>query len=384
MLTAVTTYGLAWIGFRVIDGVVLRLMGEPIRANLSWPGWDFLLPLIGVGAGGVALLRERALSEMLSGWRRALVVALALVATLALAAFVIPVGLRWQAQQPTAASASFTAAPRTAPSVSPSVAAPPVSPASVAVSTSPRESVPLLAVAASIPSPPEQSTSPISSSQPALLASEDELRAATARGIDGLVPLADHYPTDARVLRALVLAHASRAAELGEAMMVARQLFQVAPEEAKSADLQYLVQRAAETSGATAELAWKLLAEGMGTYGPDVLYGLTLTKPRLAERAEHLLGEASVRPRLSPALAIAHELRTAPSCAARLPLLDRATAMGDERALAVLSGLSTGTVRGCGKNKRKPCRPACPEQADQFRSAIAKLSLRLKGGEKPP
>jgi hypothetical protein len=229
-----------------------------------------------------------------------------------------------------------------------------------------------------------ESASPSSSSLPAQLASEDELRAATARGIDGWLPLADRYPTDARVLRALVLSHASRAAELGDAMMVARRLLEVAPEEAKSTDLQYLVQRAAETRGPTAELAWKLLAENMGTYGPDVLYGLTLTKPKLAERAEHLLGDAAVRQRLSPALAVAHDLRSALSCEARLPLLDRAIATGDERAMAVLAGLSTGTARGCGKNKRKACRPACPEQAEQFRGAISKLSLRLKGEEKQP
>ena len=385
VITAVTTYGLAWIGFRVIDGVVLRLMGEPIRANLSWPGWDFLLPLIGVGAGVVGLLRERALSEMLSRWRRALVVALALVATLALAAFVIPVGLHWQAHQTGAASASVAATPTAAPAVSPKQTAQQEPRSPGATSSSPREAPPppsLETAAASAASAPVQSPGPIASSQPTAQAGEEELRAATARGVDGLSPLAERYPTDARVIRALVLAHASRAAELGDAMIAARRLFQVAPDEAKSVDLQYLVQRAAETPGSTAELAWKLLAEDMGTYGFDVLYGFTLTKPKLAERAERLLDDAAAHQKLSPPLAIAHALKTAPSCAARLPLLDRATATGDERALAVLGALSTGTARGCGKNKRKPCWPACPEQAGQFREAMAKMSRRLKDAEK--
>jgi len=385
VLTAVTIYGLAWIGFRVIDGVVLRLMGEPFRANLSWPGWDFLLPLLGLGAGVVALLRERALSEMLSGWRRALVVALALMATLALAAFAIPVGIRWQAHQPALASASVTSAPRTVHSVSPTIVAQPPSHAPSVTSASVLDSVQLgtrAAVAASVPPAPNESDSPATPAQAAERASEEDLRTATAQGLDGWLRLAERYPTDARVLRALVLAHASRAAELGDAMIVARRLFEVAPEEAKSVDLQYLVQRAAETPGPTAELGWKLLAENMGTYGPDVLYGLTLTKSKLSERAEHLLGDASVRKRVSPALAIAHELRSAPSCASRLPLLSRAIEAGDERSLAVLGGLSTGTTRGCGKNKRKPCWSACPEQADQFRDAMAKISQRLKGAAK--
>jgi len=96
-----------------------------------------------------------------------------------------------------------------------------------------------------------------------------------------------------------------------------------------------------------------------------------------------LLGDAAVRQLTSPALAIALELRSAPSCSARLPLLGRAIEEGDERALTVLAGLSTGTRHGCGKNKRKPCTPACPEQVDQFRQAIAKLSQRLKATSPP-
>jgi hypothetical protein len=365
VLTAVATYGLAWFGFRVFDGVVLRLMGEPIRVNITWPGWDFLLPVIGLGAGIVALLRERALSEMLRGWKRALVIALATVATLALAALIIPFGLRWQARQAGATPAGVIAAPSASQSASPRRTTGPESLASGALSAAP--------VARASPGA-------TSSARPAPLATDEELRLAAARGVDGWLPLADRYPTDARVLKALVLGHASRAAELADAMLVARRLFRVAPEEAKNADLQYLVQRAAETPGPPAEFAWKMLAEEMGTYGPDVLYALTLTKPRLAERAERLLGDPQVRQRTSPALAIARELRTAPSCALRLPLLERAVEMGDERALAVLAGLSTGAKRGCGKNKRKPCPAACPEQVDPFRAAIVKLSQRLKSG----
>jgi hypothetical protein len=366
VLTAVATYGLAWFGFRVFDGVVLRLMGEPIRVNITWPGWDFLLPVVGVGAGIVALLRERALSEMLRGWRRAVVVALASLATLALAALVIPLGLRWQARQAGAAPAKLvTPLPSASQSGSPLGSAP----------------LPSLGVASVSAAPaPRPNPSPSASPRPAPLATDEELRQAAARGVEGWLPLADRYPTDARVLRALVLAHASRAAELADAMLVARRLFQTAPEEAKNPDLQYLVQRAAETPGPPAEFAWKMLTEDMGPYGPDVLYALTLTKPKLADRAERLLGDPVVRQRTSPALAIARELRSAPSCAARLPLLERAVQMGDERALAVLAGLSTGTKRGCGKNKRKPCPAACPEQVDPFRAAIGKLSQRLKGG----
>jgi hypothetical protein len=165
---------------------------------------------------------------------------------------------------------------------------------------------------------------------------------------------------------------------------VARRLFKVAPEEAKAADLQYLLQRAAETPGIPAEIAWKMLAEEMGSTGPDVLYSFVLTKPKLAEYAQNLLSDATVRSRATPALAVACALRWAPSCAARLPLLERAIQTGDERSLAVLGALSTGSARGCGKNKQKSCAPACPDQVEPFRAAMAKLSQRPKGNDRTP
>jgi serine/threonine protein kinase len=265
-----------------------------------------------------------------------------------------------QASVQSGSGASRTNAPPPAATAEPESAAPSTSSASVAPTRGPDSIL------------PSKDT----------LASKAELHAASGRGEAAWAPLAERYPTDARVLRALVLASASRSAGLGDAMIVARRLFQASPEEAKSADMQYLVQRAAETPGRAAELAWTILAEDMGTNGPDVLYRLALTKPRVAERANQLLSDAAVRMRASPALAIAHDLRSASSCAARLPLLDRAIEVGDARALGVLVGLSTGTTHGCGKNKRKPCWPACPEQAERFRGAIKRLSLRLKNADK--
>ncbi len=381
VIAAVATYGLAWLGSRVFDGVVLKSMGRPSRVNLSWTGWDFLLPLIAVGVGIVALLREWALSRRVSGTRRAQVVALASLMTLALAAIAFPVGLHRQAQQAGAARAKAKQTPSANPSVSPKETAQPMSSASGAVSTSAQQAVQPEAMASSTPSAtaaPIESASPVSSSEPAPLASKEELRSASGRGEEGWLPLADRYPNDPRVLRRLALAHASHTGGLADGMIVVRRLFQVAPEEAKSMDMQYLVQRAAEIPGPPADLAWTMLAEEMGSHGPDVLYRISLTKPKLAEHAKQLLGDAAVRQLTSPALAIALELRSAPSCSARLPLLDRAIQEGDERALTVLAGLSAGTRHGCGKYKRKPCMPACPEQVDEFRQAIAKLSQRLR------
>ena len=381
MVAAVATYGMIWLGSQVIDGVVLRLMGRSARLNLSWTGWDLLLPLIAVGAGALAVLREWALSRRFIGRRRALVVPLAAVVSLALAAVAIAVGLHRQAQQARPPRTKAAIATSAAPSVSPRETAQPATPASVEVSAMPQQAAQpeaLAAGAGSVTAAPKESASPVYSAKPVKLATREELREAAGQGENGWLLLADRYPSDAHVLRPLILAHASHAGGLEDGMLVARRLFQVAPEEVKSMDMQYLIQRAAETSGPAADLAWKMMAEEMGTHGPDMLYRLTLAKPRLADRAKQLLGDLSVRPRISPALAIAYELRSAPSCSARLPMLDRAIEAGDGRTIAVLAGLSTGSPHGCGKNKRKSCMPACPEQVEQFQETIAKLMQRMK------
>jgi hypothetical protein len=196
--------------------------------------------------------------------------------------------------------------------------------------------------------------------------------------VEGLAPLADRYPDDPLVLKPLMLAYAARAATLGEAIATARRLLGASPEAARDADLQFLVAKATERPGEPERLAWLILTEDMGSAGPDVLYNLMLTNPKVADRAEALLGDPAVQRRFSPALAVAYELRSAPSCAARLPLLERAAKQGDARSLHVLGGLSSGSKRGCGKGKRKPCLPACPEQAEQFRGAMENISQRLR------
>lgn len=408
VITAVGTYGLVWLASRLFDGVILRLMGKPVRIDLNWPGWDFLLPLIGVGAGLVALLREQALCGISRGWRRALIATLALLATVSLVAFVIPVGLRWQEQQTVTKPLRSKTKPQISSFESPGAAvlssnspqaSSPSAPISSASTQAVAADVPLTDAVVSAANPlaategdraltepaPNASAAPESpptSVPPVPTASEDELRSAAAGSVDGWVTLHERYPADVHVLKSLVLAHASRAAELGKSMAAARRLFQLAPEQAKSADLQYLVLKATEARGSPSDLAWQMLAKDMGTVGPDLLYQLTLTKPKLVARAEQLLRDPEVQRRVSPALAIAREIRRAPSCAARLSLLDRAIAQGDDRASAALGALSTATGHGCGRNKRKPCPAACPDEAERFRHAMSQIVPRSRTEQK--
>jgi serine/threonine-protein kinase len=217
------------------------------------------------------------------------------------------------------------------------------------------------------------------SSRPALAAKhapENELAAASLKGTAGLMPLLDRFPEDPNVLRPLLYAFASRATGLGDAMSLAQRLLRVAPEEAQDGDLRYLVRKATLASGETSKVAFAILTDQMGSVGADILYDLWLTEPKVAKQAEELLGNPKIQSTFSPALSIAYDLRRAKSCAARLPLLDRAAGLGDRRSVAILSALSAGSKRGCGRWKRNPCPPACAEEARAYFQAVTKILER--------
>ena len=218
---------------------------------------------------------------------------------------------------------------------------------------------------------------------PVLKAPHAELAKAIAAGVDGLLPLAERYPRDPEVLKPLVMAFASRATGLADAMTVSGRLFQTAPEQARDPDLRFLVKRGASAPGEASKLAFDLLTKHMGSTGPDVLYELALSSSKAQKRAEELLLTPEVRQLATPALLIAHELRTAGSCAARLPLLERAAALGDERSVVVLAPLSVGSKKGCGKRKRSPCPAACSAEAARYTQAVARIQSRLNASRGP-
>ncbi len=212
-------------------------------------------------------------------------------------------------------------------------------------------------------------------------ASPDELRRASDAGEAALVALAARFPEDPSVLRALAFKYASRAAGLPETMSVLKKLFSLDPSMVAEPELRFFVARAAETPGQTADQAFDVLEYHMGTAGPDLLYELLL-RSKAAERALTVLRKPGLRDKFTPELAIAFDLRTAEGCAARLPLLKRASLEGDERSMFVLASLSSGTRRGCGRWKRQPCKPACPDEAPAFREVIKGISARVKGARR--
>ncbi len=207
------------------------------------------------------------------------------------------------------------------------------------------------------------------------LAPSAALVAAVAAGADGLRVLSEQYPRDPAVLKALVLAFASKSETLIEAMEATRRLLLVAPEKQTDADLRYIVSRAANDRGKASELAFVVMSQHMGKAGADLLYDLMLRRPELETRAKIALESLRGSSQVSPALAIAYDLRFALSCASRVSLLPRAREYGDERSAQVLASLIR-RPQGCRKTRRNPCRSRCSQQFYEFSDAIREIRAR--------
>jgi hypothetical protein len=113
-----------------------------------------------------------------------------------------------------------------------------------------------------------------------------------------------------------------------------------------------------------------------GALSADLLYEAwtsTAERSNVTELAQSLLMGRDVRPKASPALAVALDLRQAETCEESSKLIDRAIAVGDKRAFAPLSRLLRQT--GCGPLKKDDCYP-CLREGDRLKQALAAVKLR--------
>jgi serine/threonine-protein kinase len=245
--------------------------------------------------------------------------------------------------------------------------------AALAVAGTPSPNPPPVAAPALEASPPEGASGAAEATQPQ--APTDALVAAVAEGTDGLRVLSERYPRDPAVLKALMLAFGSRTDKLIEAVETARRLLLIAPEEQNDADLRYVVSRAASDRGKASELAFVVMSQHMGKTGADLLYDVMLQRPELETRAKIALESLRRASLFSPALAIAYDLRFAPSCASRLGLLPRAREFGDARSAQQLISLGSRPPN-CRKTSRRPCRSRCYEESRAFIDTARKIQSR--------
>jgi hypothetical protein len=134
--------------------------------------------------------------------------------------------------------------------------------------------------------------------------------------------------------------------------------------------------RAFAAAPETDRVALAAMARLPGPLSADLLYEVwtgTAEKSESTELARALLLGQDVRPKASPALAVALELRQAEGCEAYQQLIPKAMELGDKRSLAPLAKLLRRT--GCGPAKRDDCYP-CLREGDALKNAIVAVKKR--------
>lgn len=213
------------------------------------------------------------------------------------------------------------------------------------------------------PAPPPTSPTP------------EELDAARRQGTAALAAMAERFPRDPGVLRALALAQGAERSNLLAAVATIKRLLEVAPAEATSADLKPILLRAANATPDVAAAALEVMARQMGSRGPDLLYEIasnTGLGKHPQERASALLAEEAVRKLATPALLVADDLRRVKQCPTKA-LVERARQHGDGRALATLNPIKQ--PKKCGVLGWSRCTSCNSVYADVVK-AIAAIEQR--------
>jgi hypothetical protein len=127
----------------------------------------------------------------------------------------------------------------------------------------------------------------------------------------------------------------------------------------------------------TARDALAAMAALNGPLGADLLYEVwagTSAHTDATELAHALVYSSDVRPKATPALAIALELRQAETCEQFQAALPRALKDGDRRSLTPLMKL--GNKRGCGPKKSQDCYACLRSQSDELTATINAVKSR--------
>jgi hypothetical protein len=127
----------------------------------------------------------------------------------------------------------------------------------------------------------------------------------------------------------------------------------------------------------TARDALAAMAALNGPIGADLLYEVwagTSARTESTELAHALVYSNDVRPKATPALAIALEVRQAETCEQFQAALPKALKDGDRRSLTPLMKL--GNKRGCGPKKSQDCYACLRSQPDELAATINAVKSR--------
>jgi len=111
--------------------------------------------------------------------------------------------------------------------------------------------------------------------------------------------------------------------------------------------------------------------------GADLLYEVwtrTPVRTDATDLARALVYSTDVRPKASPALSVALDLRVAESCEQYKAILPKALKDGDRRSAQLLAKLNA--KRGCGATKREDCYACLREPGDELKATINAVKSR--------
>jgi serine/threonine-protein kinase len=356
MLAGAAAYGVAALTVQLADGMLAPLGRDPGgggQVQAGWPGWSLVF-------AAVSLLAAVTVG-VLGRLRRRRVLRLFVTPLLGGAALLLGVGMLYAGFRVRAGNAVLPEIPEGVSDEG--------DPADASARPPSRTEVP----------PPATTPAPsrIPPGEPAPAA---ELAAATKGGGPALERLAERYPADPALMRALVDAHGARAETYPQALAWGRKLLALSPEDAKHMGLRRTVLRAAHGKDPTAATAFELMSQNMGSDGADLLFDLMVASEvsDVRSRAKDILADEALRARGTPALRVAYDLRMAKSCEGQAALLERAAADGDGRSILALSSSAVGTPKGCGPRGRQACKPKCAAESAKMRATMRTIEQRMK------
>jgi hypothetical protein len=183
-------------------------------------------------------------------------------------------------------------------------------------------------------------------------------------------------PPESLTARELAFLAETQAEEARAAGKALRWKIEANPALGKDPALQRELLRLADDPRASTDALTAMAALDAPT-GADLLYEVwthTPVRTEATDLARALVLSSDVRPKASPALAVALELRSAERCQQYKAILPKALKDGDRRSAHLLLKLSG--KHGCGPKKRDDCYACLREQPDELTATINAVKSR--------
>ncbi|MDB4993089.1 MAG: serine/threonine protein kinase [Myxococcaceae bacterium] len=207
-------------------------------------------------------------------------------------------------------------------------------------------------------------------------ASADDFESARLAGASALEQLARSYPEDVRIPRELVSVY-TLAGRSADAMRTLGVVARLEPAVAAEPAMDAAVYAAASGDAASAETVIEVLEGDLGAHGVDLLYELSNRAGPNKKAFARALADPTVRAHASPPAAVLLDLKGATTCTAKRDVIERASVVGDARAVVLIKPL----VRrgGCGIFGSRDCW-GCLRADSTAENAIAAIEARASDG----